>query len=602
MKKGLMRVGLTAGAVIVVVVWLSSCQTAKPNTAGNNIQTEQAGLAPNGDKTHSTIDFTLVFGNPTAIKSWKVEMVTGAGAQKQWSGDGKSLPSSESWDGKSEAGSLAPEGSYTGRLTVDYGSGTPAVTAESSSFILDISPPKGSVSFNPQQFSPDAKGAVQSVTVAIKGSSAVAKLDSWSLDIMDPSGKVFRSFDGKGSSAEVQWDGKSSSGEVVAPGAAYGATATLRDEFGLTAKVTGGITVAGLPAVVVGQAPGTFRVMAETAGFSPPGTMKVEKLDLAYGKSEAVKSWKLEIVDSSEATVKSFNGDASNMPATVSWDGTKDSGSMSPEGKYTARLSVDYGGAFTAGTTSSDSFVLDITPPTGTIRLSDPLFSPIEGSPTITLSLEASSRTAKIDSWRMEINDSENHLFKAFEAKWPTNQAVWNGKGISGDLVQSAEDYPVVAMVRDEFGNVGQVKTVVPVDILVEKTATGFRILSSRIFFKAYTADWQDVKPDLAAQNLQRLNDLAAKLKKFPNYKIKLVGHAVKIYWDNKRLGDIEQREVLIPLSQARADAVKKALADRGLNATMFTTEGVGASDQLVPDSDLADRWQNRRVAFFLEK
>jgi len=41
---------------------------------------------------------------------------------------------------------------------------------------------------------------------------------------------------------------------------------------------------------------------------------------------------------------------------------------------------------------------------------------------------------------------------------------------------------------------------------------------------------------------------------------------------------------------------------DRGLNAAMFTTEGVGASDQVVPDSDLADRWQNRRVAFFLER
>jgi hypothetical protein len=34
----------------------------------------------------------------------------------------------------------------------------------------------------------------------------------------------------------------------------------------------------------------------------------------------------------------------------------------------------------------------------------------------------------------------------------------------------------------------------------------------------------------------------------------------------------------------------------------MFTREGVGASDQLVPDSNLADRWQNRRVAFFIEQ
>jgi len=160
----------------------------------------------------------------------------------------------------------------------------------------------------------------------------------------------------------------------------------------------------------------------------------------------------------------------------------------------------------------------------------------------------------------------------------------------------------VAHKVRDEYGNTGELKAVVPVDILVEKTATGYRILSSRIFFKAYTADYQDVRPDLAAQNLKRLNDLAAKLKKFPTYKIKLVGHAVMIYWDNKALGDIEQRDVLIPLSQARADAVKKALVDRGLTEGVITTTGVGASDQLVPDSNLADRWQNRRVAFFLER
>ena len=602
MKKGIWRVWGVGLAAVVLAAALVSCQTAKPNTAGNSIQTEQAGLAPNGDKAHATIDFTLVFANTAAIKTWKVEMVNGGNPQKQWSGDAKSLPSTLTWDGKSESGSIAPEGNYTAKLTVDYGSGTAAATAESNSFVLDVSPPTGSVSFDPQQFSPDAQGAVQPVTVNIKGSSAVAKMDSWSLDIMDPNGTVFRSFDGKWPSAQAQWDGKSTSGNIVAPGASYGATATLKDEFGLTAQVTGGITVAGTPTTTVGQAPGTFQVTPLTTGFSPKGTVKVEKLSVGYGKSDAVKSWKLEILDGNGSAVKTFTGDASNMPATTSWDGNNDSGSMSPEGAYTARLSVDYGGAYAAGTTTSDRFVLDITPPTGSITLSEPLFSPIEGSPTITLTVDASSRTAKIDSWRMEINDSENHLFKAFEAKWPTKDAVWNGKGINGDLVQSAEDYPVVAMVRDEYGNAGELKSTVPVDILVEKTATGFRILSSRIFFKAYTANYQDVRPDLAAQNLQRLNDLGAKLKKFPNYRIKLVGHAVMIHWDNKALGDIEQRDVLIPLSQARAEAIKKALVDRGLNDSMFTTQGVGASDQLVPDSNLADRWQNRRVAFFLEK
>ena len=41
---------------------------------------------------------------------------------------------------------------------------------------------------------------------------------------------------------------------------------------------------------------------------------------------------------------------------------------------------------------------------------------------------------------------------------------------------------------------------------------------------------------------------------------------------------------------------------DRGLDKTRFTMEGVGASDQLVPDSNYTDRWRNRRVVLFLDQ
>jgi len=76
----------------------------------------------------------------------------------------------------------------------------------------------------------------------------------------------------------------------------------------------------------------------------------------------------------------------------------------------------------------------------------------------------------------------------------------------------------------------------------------------------------------------------------------------VMIYWWNNGLGALEQKYILLPLSQARSEAIRNALVQRNLDPTMFTTIGVGASDQLVPDSDLTQRWQNRRVAFFLEK
>lgn len=162
---------------------------------------------------------------------------------------------------------------------------------------------------------------------------------------------------------------------------------------------------------------------------------------------------------------------------------------------------------------------------------------------------------------------------------------MWDGKSGSGQMVESAEDYDVTATVRDEFGNSAEISSVIPVDILVEKTA-----------------DYIDVAADLASQNSGRLDQLAAKLKKFPGYKIRLVGHAVMINWDNAAKGKAEQEMVLIPLSKARAEAVKQAMVERGLDAAIFVAEGVGAADQLVPDSDLANRWRNRRVAFFLEK
>jgi outer membrane protein OmpA-like peptidoglycan-associated protein/flagellar hook assembly protein FlgD len=617
MKKGLLIIGMVSIVLSAALpVWAAprgtggprpfipvDGQTASIVTSEDSIQTEQTGLAPNGDKLHSTIDFSLFFSNQDGIKNWKVEMVKGSDAQKLWSGDADHLPRTLTWNGNSDAGTLAPEGTYIAKLTVDYGANS--FTAQSNSFILDVSPPSGSVTSNPEQFTPDSTETVQPVAISIVGSSAVAKMDSWSLDILDANGRAFRSYDGKWSHREVQWDGKSASGAWVAPGQSYIAEATLRDEFGNSAQVYAAIAVSNLPRAALRKtAPQTFSITPGSKGFSPTGdrVMDTMKLAVSYGPRGSVNSWKVEIVDSDQQVQKTFSGDGLNLAMTVIWDGRSDAGSLAAEGTYTARLSVDYGSAFNPGSTTSTPFVLDITPPTGFITLSDALFSPIEASPTITIGVNASSPVAKIDSWRMEIDDPENHLFKTFEAQWPTKSAVWDGKGFEGDLVLSAEDYPVVVKVRDEFGNVGELTSVVPVDILMLKTATGFRILSSRIFFKPYTADYQDVRPELAAQNMKRLADMATKLRKFSNYKITLVGHAVSVYWDNTARSAKEERDVLLPLSKARAEAVDKAMIDRGLNAARFTSKGVGDSDQLVPDSNLLDRWQNRRVAFFLDK
>jgi outer membrane protein OmpA-like peptidoglycan-associated protein len=521
------------------------------------------------------------------------------------------VPTILTWDGRTEKGTFAPEGVYVARLTVSYGKeGT--FTVESQSYVLDISAPSASLTFTPAQFSPASSGTMPPVTMTIKASSIVARMDSWSVSILDKNGREFQSFDGRWPNNEIVWDGKSNAGDSVGPAQSYTAETTVRDEFGNATLVSTVIAVNDVPAssralqpkeLQSGLAAGTYTITPGSGGFSPNGdnVMDTMSLSLAYGPHDAVKSWTVQILDANGETRKTFSGNNATLPWFVSWDGKTEAGTVAPDGTYTARLALTYNNAMRPGSMTSSPFVLDTTPPTGTISLSEALFSPMEGNSAITVNVTASSRAAKIDSWRMEIYDPENHLFRTYYTRWPAKSATWDGKGFNGDLVQSAEDYPIVVKVRDEFGVTGVLTSVIPVDILVEKIPSGYRILSSRIFFKPYTADYKDVRPELAAQNEKRLADMTAKLKKFPAYKIRLVGHAVMVHWDDAALGAAEQRDVLLPLSKARAEAVKRAVVDRGLSSAMVTTEGVGASDQLVPDSNLTDHWRNRRVAFYLE-
>jgi len=300
-----------------------------------------------------------------------------------------------------------------------------------------------------------------------------------------------------------------------------------------------------------------------------------------------------------------FPGDPSALPDSFSLNGLLQDGSVAPDGMYSARLNLDYGRAYARASASSQVFTLVATAPTGTIAIDPQLFSP-DGSggsaDTIAISLDASSRFAKINDWSVEIQDPGGNSFASFHGLWPAGQIKWDGRNAKGELVESAEDYPVTARVRDEFGNTLELKSAVNVDILIVKMGDGYRIRIASIVFKPFTADFLDVAPDIAERNVSTLNLLAEKLKKFPGYQIRMVGHAVMVNWDNPALGKVEQEKELIPLSKARAEAIMQALAQRGIDPARMVTDGVGSSDQIVSDSDFADRWKNRRVEFFLQR
>ena len=596
---------LCAAAGVAVI--LAGCQTTKPMSAEQSmIRAETAGFAPGAGTGHDTMTFDVTFGNSTQVNNWMAQVSGSSGAVKTYTGAGTNLPATLSWDGKDNSGTLVPGGTYTVSLSISYSNKLPTANVASGNFVVDTSAPTAGLSVSPSQLTPGSQGMTSPVTLKVTASSAVASISGWTVKIYDSNGTLFRTLNGTWPDDTASWDGKGDSGAYAQASMTYSAVATVSDQYGLDGIAKASIPVEAAAAqemIPRTEMKGQDAIQADLNGFSPKSENgpKSIQLYLTFANPAAVHAWSVTVASDAAGTVKTFTGAAGSLPASVAWDGRDEAGHDAADGTYAASLSVDYGHGATPSPVVSRPFVLDVTPPTGSVALSEKLFSPEETSKTIDLTVDASSPAAAIQSWSMNIVSPEGTVFRTFSGTWPQKTVTWDGKSSTGAFVESAENYPVQVKVMDEFGNVGMIRGKVPVDILVFNTPEGYRIESSRIFFKPYTADFHDVPPDIERQNMARLDALAAKLLKFPSDRIKVVGHAVMVNWNNPALGKVEQQDVLIPLSQARAKAIEAALVDRGLDPSMFATDGVGAADQIVPDSDYKDRWENRRVALFVE-
>lgn len=91
----------------------------------------------------------------------------------------------------------------------------------------------------------------------------------------------------------------------------------------------------------------------------------------------------------------------------------------------------------------------------------------------------------------------------------------------------------------------------------------------------------------------QQLENIAAILRIFPDAKIKIGGYT-------DRTGDEEVNE---DISEARAEAVKKFLEEKGLGSQVIDAEGYGSEFATVPaEASEEDRKKDRRVAISVRK
>jgi outer membrane protein OmpA-like peptidoglycan-associated protein len=322
------------------------------------------------------------------------------------------------------------------------------------------------------------------------------------------------------------------------------------------------------------------------------------------GDNYPTEKWTIEIINDRDNSIKKFSG-SGQVPSLWSWDGMDNRGEKAADGKYRARLSVWFPDALTPIVQESAVFILDSVGPVGTITFSEELFSPDNDgiNDMLDIKVTVADELSEVKSWLLNIYDSHGAEIKRFYSDQnPTGMFTWDGKDKGELMVSSASDYDAVLTSWDSFGNEGTTRNVFSTDLLVFKEGENLRIRVNSIIFKPYTADFMDVEAEQKQSNIETLDLIAEKLKKFPNYKITLEGHAVSVFWNSPSKAEKENKDVLIPLSEARADSIRNALIERGVKGDSMTVKGMGASNPIVPFSDLQNRWKNRRVTFILTK
>ena len=97
-------------------------------------------------------------------------------------------------------------------------------------------------------------------------------------------------------------------------------------------------------------------------------------------------------------------------------------------------------------------------------------------------------------------------------------------------------------------------------------------------------------KATVRADSHALLDRAAQVLKDYPNLKLEISGHS----------DSVGARERNMELSQARAEAVKDYLVEKGIDAERLTTRGVGPDEPVADNATEWGRQQNRRVELTL--
>jgi outer membrane protein OmpA-like peptidoglycan-associated protein/flagellar hook assembly protein FlgD len=402
------------------------------------LRTEGRALSPDGDGLFDTVSARLDVPVMSGLESWTIEIVGDDGrAFHSWTGSVDTLavlPETVVFDGRNSRGEVIPDGSWRFRLQASYANGN-RPQAIGDDFIVDTKPPAGRARTSASSFAIDRGGSV----VFFHDLSPNA---SWRGILSDERGSVVRTFPLTGDPVgPIDWNGIDDAGAPVAEGTyqylAEGRSAT--GIVGRTAPISVRVESGGVSAALIG----------DRKVFSPRGgrVLFIPRIDR---KNRAV-SYEL-IVRSESAGQRAVHvqSGASVPPTSFIWNGRDDAGALLEDGTYLAELVVRYESGF-AAKTEPIRVALDGTPPSASVSVSDPIFSPNGDGRLDSVRFLISASPER--EWVGEIVDEMGRAIRSF--KWngrPPAELAWDG--LRQDKVRATDGrYRLRLSAVDEAGS-----------------------------------------------------------------------------------------------------------------------------------------------------
>jgi len=502
--------------------------------------------------------------------------------------DTGTLPGTFNWDGRDSLGILSPDGSYQAQLRLALAKGS-ILSATSQPIILDATPPQAKVTAEPVIFSPNGDGKQDAATFTIGADGG----NQWTGSVITSDGRVIKSFNWKGNPpASIIWDG-TDDGNSHAPDGTY----RFRLE-GL--DLAGNRTVVESTPVTLDARRPAATITSDLTAFSPnkDGFADSVKIRLVSAFTDGLAHFIVEIRDRNGTRVRRLTeGTHLDQSAQFLWDGSLDDGlTIALDGEYTPWAQLEYAKGDQI-TLSGKAIRLDRTPPNISISLGPQPFSPDGDGVNDVLSIKLSAEDAsEINGWKLSILDPAGSIFTSFSGKTlPPEPILWDGYNLNNELVEAAQEYSYIVQVRDVLGNMATKTGSLSTDVFVIKDGDRLKIRISSIVFPPNSSNLFGMDNETNQRNRAILDRLAEVLKKYGSYRIRIEGHGVNLSGTER-----EERTELEALSLDRARAVMAALVERGIEKNRLEAKGLGGREPLVPHTDEANRWKNRRVEFIL--